>query len=149
MPKRIISHAEVLDRVTDIFCRYGYEGTSLSIVTRETGLGRASLYYHFPGGKKEMAQKSLAYFLAKVRKRILEPLEGKGPPAKRLRAMLRGMKGVFANGNRNCYLAAMSLTGHSEDLSRDMRRGVAGLVAAIAQFLAAAGIPPALAKERA
>jgi len=38
-----------------VFRRYGYEGASLSILSRETGLGRSSLHRFFPGGKEDMA----------------------------------------------------------------------------------------------
>lgn len=38
-----------------VFRRYGYEGASLSILSRETGLGRSSLHHFFPGGKEDMA----------------------------------------------------------------------------------------------
>ncbi|MEM8810542.1 MAG: TetR/AcrR family transcriptional regulator, partial [Cyanobacteria bacterium P01_G01_bin.38] len=36
-------------KLTPVFRRYGYEGASLSMLSKATGLGKASLYHHFPG----------------------------------------------------------------------------------------------------
>ena len=50
---------DLVDKLTDIFCEYGYDGTSLTILSQNTGLGRASLYYHFPGGKRRDGQRGI------------------------------------------------------------------------------------------
>ena len=44
----------------NIFREYGYEGASLSKISERTGLGKASLYHHFPNGKQQMAQEVLS-----------------------------------------------------------------------------------------
>lgn len=38
-----------------LFRESGYDGVSLAQIAVATGLGKASLYHHFPGGKVEMA----------------------------------------------------------------------------------------------
>lgn len=54
--KPIRSRADVVTQLVDLFFRHGYNGTTLSLISTGTGLGRASLYHHFPGGKEEMAR---------------------------------------------------------------------------------------------
>ena len=49
------SRADVIQALIDVFRRCGYDGATLSSISEATGLGRASLYHHFPGGKQEMA----------------------------------------------------------------------------------------------
>ena len=46
---------EVVDRLTRVFRREGYDGASLARLSEATGLGRSSLYHHFPRGKEDMA----------------------------------------------------------------------------------------------
>ena len=55
-----INEDELLDRLTDVFRTYGYEGASLSRISEVTGLQRASLYHRFPGGKEDMAKAVLS-----------------------------------------------------------------------------------------
>ena len=37
---KIVSYKDLVDKLTDIFCEYGYDGTSLTILSQNTGLGR-------------------------------------------------------------------------------------------------------------
>ena len=47
---------DIVKELLDLFFIFGYNGTTLSLIAERTGLGRASLYHHFPGGKEEMAR---------------------------------------------------------------------------------------------
>ncbi|WP_315889750.1 TetR/AcrR family transcriptional regulator [Kovacikia minuta] len=40
----------------NLFRQFGYDGVTLSKISQATGLGKASLYHHFPGGKDEMVE---------------------------------------------------------------------------------------------
>jgi AcrR family transcriptional regulator len=48
-----------VSKLVDLFYELGFEGTSLKRIEQRTGLGRASLYNYFPGGKAEMARSVL------------------------------------------------------------------------------------------
>jgi TetR/AcrR family transcriptional repressor of lmrAB and yxaGH operons len=50
------SRADIVDELVDLFFILGYNGTTLALIAKRTGLGRASLYHHFPDGKEEMAR---------------------------------------------------------------------------------------------
>ena len=56
MPAQKITREDALDRITAVFRKWGYEGATLRMISEATGLGRASLYHHFPGGKDDMAR---------------------------------------------------------------------------------------------
>jgi len=60
MPAALMSRDEVVERLVGVFQRCGYDGASLSELSAATGLGRSSLYHHFPGGKEEMARAVIA-----------------------------------------------------------------------------------------
>ena len=56
MPK-----TDYIPSLLQLFRQHGYDGATLSKISQVTGLGKASLYHHFPKGKDEMVQEVLAY----------------------------------------------------------------------------------------
>src|ERR1700749_1985402 len=48
--------AEIVGRLFVVFQDRGYEGASLADLSQATGLGKSSLYHHFPRGKEQMAE---------------------------------------------------------------------------------------------
>jgi AcrR family transcriptional regulator len=57
MPNLKISEDKLLRSISEVFRNRGYEGTTITELTKATGLQKPSLYYRFPGGKEEMAVK--------------------------------------------------------------------------------------------
>ena len=56
MPAAPLQKTEIVNRIAMVFRQHGYEGASLSLIADATGLGRSSIYHHFPGGKDEMVE---------------------------------------------------------------------------------------------
>jgi TetR/AcrR family transcriptional repressor of lmrAB and yxaGH operons len=44
----------------ELFRKRGYHATAFSDVVRESGAPRGSIYFHFPGGKQELARETIA-----------------------------------------------------------------------------------------
>jgi AcrR family transcriptional regulator len=61
MSKPSLHKDALIDKLVDVVYDYGYDGATLSVISEVTGLGRASLYHHFPGGKEQMASAVLAH----------------------------------------------------------------------------------------
>ena len=53
MPRSGIDQEQLIEIITEVFIDKGSEGATLTELSRATGLKKASLYYHYPGGKKE------------------------------------------------------------------------------------------------
>lgn len=87
-----------------VFERMGYDGASLSQLAAATGLGKASLYHHFPGGKAEMAAVLLRDSVAELEQNAFAHLGGKGPPTERLAAFVDGFREYVADGDRICLI---------------------------------------------
>jgi len=109
MPAARVDDAALLDRLTAVFQRYGYEGASLTRLCEATGLQRASLYHRFPGGKEEMAGAVLERASQWLETHVLEPLRGAGSPAQRVRQMAGQLDAFYHSGERSCLLDTLSL----------------------------------------
>ena len=49
----------MLKKAADLFQRQGFHATGLKQILEESGAPRGSLYFHFPGGKEQLAVEAL------------------------------------------------------------------------------------------
>jgi AcrR family transcriptional regulator len=78
----------ILDAMERLLARYGYRKTTVDDLAREAGIGKGSVYLHFPS-KEEVALSSIDRVVARVRDRLRAVAGSGGPVADRLREMLR------------------------------------------------------------
>lgn len=109
MPAPLMSKEELIDKLVYIFRDYGYDGATLSLLSKVTGLGRASLYHHFPHGKREMAATVLSYMNDWMEQLVLSPLRTERPPMERLCEMSHNLNKFYGSGEHLCLLAVFSL----------------------------------------
>ena len=114
MPAALATRAEVLDRIMESFRNHGYDGASLATISRRTGLGKSSLYHHFPGGKEQMALDVLAHLGAAFRE-TFHAVENERDPAKKLDLMLSATDTFYDGGRMACLLERL---GASVDRAR-------------------------------
>lgn len=143
-----MDRSEVTQKLVTVFRQYGYEGTTLSRISQATGLGRASLYHHFPNGKQEMAAAVLEY-VSQWFGEILAPLRGKGKPEERLRLMGDRLSQFYDCGRSACLLAILTL-GESDDLfHQQVSQMLNAWIDSLALVLVEVGIPSKQARQRA
>ena len=124
MPKAMIDKTDMLDKIADVFRQYGYEGASLSRLVKATGLQRASLYHHFPGGKDEMALTVLNQALQRFVAAVLMPLKEEGVViGTRLENMAKGLREVYCNGQKSCLLNTFSVDIENVELRQTVQSG--------------------------
>ncbi|MBL4684359.1 MAG: TetR/AcrR family transcriptional regulator [Nannocystaceae bacterium] len=61
MKSPIDSRARFVETTATLLRRQGYHGTGLTQIVKDSGAPKGSLYFHFPGGKEELAEAALAY----------------------------------------------------------------------------------------
>ncbi|MBI3726093.1 TetR/AcrR family transcriptional regulator [bacterium] len=144
-----LTRDEALHRIADVFRRVGYEGASLSELSRATGLGRASLYHHFPGGKEEMAREVFRWLGEVIASEFVAPLAASGRPRARLERWVEGVARIYAGGSKSCLLGAMVLGGGSEIFARELAEAFRAQLRALERLLVEAGANPAEARRRA
>lgn len=101
-----------------LFRQYGYDGATLAKISEATGLGKASLYHHFPGGKDEMVETVLDYLERWMDQNILQMLKSQGDPVSRLQQMCNRVSEVYEGGKQPC-LSAILLLGSARDVFHD------------------------------
>ena len=104
-----LSASQVINLILPIFRDYGYDGASLTILAKASGLSRASLYHHFPGGKQEMARAALSRSGAALTRLILAPLNRAESPQLKVQTMFLGVKSYYASDPPICLMNSLTL----------------------------------------
>ncbi|MBO9998305.1 MAG: TetR/AcrR family transcriptional regulator [Cyanobacteria bacterium SID2] len=140
---------EIVRKLVPVFRHYGYEGATLSRISKATGLGRASLYHHFSRGKQGMAEAVLSYLNECFDATILEPLRSSEEPIERLKAMSDRLNQFYNHGQNSCILSTFSL-GEGRDLFHaQVQQALKTWVEHLAEVLTVAGLSKNLARQRA
>lgn len=105
---RTIDEANLIGSLAKVFADVGYEGASLAMLSKETGLQRASLYHRFPDGKAQMASAVLQYIDTWMEEHVLVHLNGDGPPKERLKSALENFSQLYDSGRKACLLNMLS-----------------------------------------
>lgn len=99
-----IEDEDLLARLSCVFRDVGYEGASLALLSKATGLKKASLYHRFPNGKKQMAEEVLESALAWYETNVLAPLRSSASPEDRVAAVAKRLDVFYAGGQQACLL---------------------------------------------
>jgi TetR/AcrR family transcriptional regulator, lmrAB and yxaGH operons repressor len=133
--------------------RRGYAATGLNEIVARSGAPKGSLYFHFPGGKEELAAAAMAHAgdtLAVAISQLLDSDRELGPALGSLvDAMAAGLEhSNFADG---CPLATVTLdaAGESEQVRVAVAAAFDAWLSAIEQRLRAEGFDRADAQRRA
>ncbi len=140
---------EAIALLGEVFRRYGYEGATLARLSEATGLGRASLYHHFPQGKEGMAAAVMERIYGLLQEQMLAPLLGDGSPESRIKAMCASLTNFYHGGENSCFLEVLSL-GEAKDILREpIKRTAKAWLDALSQVLTEVGCNEQTARQRA
>jgi TetR/AcrR family transcriptional repressor of lmrAB and yxaGH operons len=91
------------------FASLGYDGVTIARISEATGLGKASLYHHFPQGKEQMAREVLSFVDQAVNDYFVAPLRAAGSPKQRLTNMAKVVEEFYDCGNKSCLIEGLTL----------------------------------------
>ncbi len=103
-----MDQAQLLSRLQLVFQEHGYEGATLSKLAAHSGLGKASLYHHFPGGKAEIGATLLRGAVERLEKLAFAALRQNANPRQRLTEFVDGFATYTEDGASPCLIAAFS-----------------------------------------
>ncbi len=138
----------VIAQIAEVFRAHGYEGTSLTLITQATKLGKGSLYNLFPRGKEQMAEEVLSHIDAWFERNVFAPLRddksGEG-----IAHMFEATDRYFESGGRVCLVGVFALGGARDIFGKKLRGYFIAWEEALATALRRQGMTPAQAKDRA
>ncbi|MBY8913422.1 TetR/AcrR family transcriptional regulator [Bacillus sp. YC2] len=89
------SREKILAAATRLFQLQGYYGTGLNQIIKESGAPKGSLYYHFPGGKEQLAIEAVNEMSGYIRLKIKESLDAHPDPVKSIQLFLKDLSSQF------------------------------------------------------
>jgi AcrR family transcriptional regulator len=138
----------VIAQLAEVFRAHGYEGTSLTLITQATGLGKGSLYNLFPRGKEQMAEEVLAHIDAWFERNVFAPLR-EDKAGEGVERMFEATDRYFESGGRVCLVGVFALGGARDLFGKRLRGYFKAWEEALAAALRRQGMTPARAKDRA
>jgi TetR/AcrR family transcriptional regulator, lmrAB and yxaGH operons repressor len=139
---------KLLDLLVAVFRKNGYDGTSVSDITAATGLGKSSLYHHFPGGKEEIGLAVLEHLSARLRP-ALDALGDSRPPPVKLAAFLEAVDELYEGGRMACLLERLCASAHRRRFTQPLKASFQEFVGAFEGLCREAGLSRAEARARA
>jgi AcrR family transcriptional regulator len=111
MKKGDATRARMLQATADLLQKQGYHGTGLAQILEASGAPRGSLYFHFPGGKEELACAALAESGAAWRALLQQAIDAAADPRAAVTTVCRVLadqleRSSFQNG---CPIATVAL----------------------------------------
>jgi AcrR family transcriptional regulator len=144
-----VDDAALAEKAFELFRQQGYEGTSLNDLASATGLEKASLYYRFPGGKRDIALTAATHVGQWFESAIFAPLASSGPPVNRVKAVARKLGAFYGDGSKPCMLDTLSLRGGPPELAAALADAYNAWLEAFAAVARESGMSRRLAEDRA
>jgi len=83
----IDSRARFVETAAALLRRQGYHGTGVTQIVKDSGAPKGSLYFHFPGGKEELAEAALAHSSEHMHNDLQQLISAAGGPAEAITAV--------------------------------------------------------------
>ena len=138
MPE-LSAREKIVPSIALVFRRFGYEAASLTLLSRETGLGRSSLYHFFPGGKEQMAAAVLDLAERHVREGLMQALVAPDAPDRQVDKFIARLAEYYQGGAIGCLLSSLTLHDCPPAIAGRVADFTEQWIAAIAAYLSARG----------
>ena len=110
MAQQTIDDTSLVRALLDVFRTHGYEGATLALLSKTTGLKKSSLYHRFPAGKDDMVNAVVRYVNTQLQENIIAPLlNSSESPEQRFKNMLSTIDAYYENGSKNCLWNVLNL----------------------------------------
>ncbi len=127
---------QIVHQLFTVFRDRGFEGASVADLSRATGLGKSSLYHHFPGGKAQMVEAVLMQVKAFLQESISEVAGSPESLNVRVRKIVEAIEIIYEGGKIPCVpgkLAGSSVCGKPRKILREVFDLWLGAVAGLAR----------------
>ncbi len=143
---RASTRAQFVETTATLLEAQGYHATGLNQILAESGAPRGSLYYHFPGGKEQLAAEAVERAAALVTGRVERELAAHDDPAEAVCLFVRTIaQYVEASGFRGggpLTIVALETAASGDRLNLVCRAAYRRIEGAFAARLSAGGFAP-------
>ena len=139
MARMVAERSDTIAPLAEVFREHGYEGASLALIGKATGLGKGSLYNFFPGGKQEMVRAVLTEIEQWFDNAVYVPLRNGSDANAAIDAMLDAVTDYFKSGRRVCLVGALAVSNTRDRFSQAVRGYFASWVDALQAALVRQG----------
>ncbi len=140
----------MLESAAELFGSRGYHATGLNQLTSAGGAPKGSLYFHFPGGKEQLAVEAVQLSGERLREGLQGILAAHRSPGEAV-AAVAGALGENLRGSgfeHGCPLATIALdAGGNKQIRQACAQSYAGWLESIEGQLTASGLPAQRAAE--
>jgi len=131
------TRSRIVAAASEAFERDGFGGAGLSSILDASGAPRGSLYFHFPGGKEQLAVAAIEAALAELLPVIKEMLRGARTASHGVIRMLRLLSDRLEASGFEIGCPLCSIVSSSASAPESVRRAAAKAVGTIEHSLAA------------
>ena len=133
----------MLESAADLFHVQGYHATGLNQLTAVGAAPKGSLYFHFPGGKEQLAAEAMEVSGARLAGQLQQVLDAAPNPATAIESVIEAVAHNLAESDfqRGCPISnvALDATG-SEQIRHACEESYASWRTAIAEYLVTQGM---------
>ena len=151
MVRRTDTRQRMLDTAADLFQTQGYHATGLTQLTTAGGAPKGSLYFHFPGGKEQLAAEAVRLSSERTGAMLEATLRDAPDPATGIDRAVDALAGFLAGSDfqRGCPLATVALdaAAASEPIREACSKGYASWHGVLGEYLAGQGLSAERAGE--
>lgn len=143
MAKNTDTRARVLRTAATLFQTRGYHGTGLNQVLAEAAAPKGSLYFHFPGGKAQLAAEAVTQAGGELRQQIETTLDDARDAAAAVEAVVDLLGRVLSDSDftLGCPIAAVALESDDSAALRSACAAAYGSwIDVVARFLTRRGV---------
>jgi AcrR family transcriptional regulator len=145
MPKKSDSKDRMIAAARRLFREHGYQGTALSDVITESAAPRGSIYFHFPGGKDELAREVTLLHTGDHITHINRAAASTTTASQLIEALITRIRDelLASNYREGCAMAPLVIesTTASAQLHDATRRGFNDMITTLAARLTEKNIP--------
>ncbi len=140
---------KIIRTTSNLLENQGYHGTGIAQIIKESGAPKGSVYFHFPGGKEQIASEAVLYAGARTAARIHESLALTDGAPQAIKSFVEGIalyveESGFQSGGPLLIVAAETAT-QSTVLNTSCRKAYSLIHAAFEDKLQEEGINPIIA----
>jgi len=130
---------EIIQVLMKEFRHFGYNALTLSQISKVTGLGKASLYHHFPNGKEEMAIEVLRMANEWIKNELILNLQNEINVDLKFKIILEKLNIFYYGGENYCLLDVMSTGNNSREINKEIELVLARLLSVFEKTAIEAG----------